>query len=69
MADQCSAYEMGSGICRNGFPVSAVCMGHKCHDCGRYSERAPACQDENINARWIDDAGKPRYMRASKEQS
>lgn len=29
--------------------------------CGRPNEVMPPCQDEDIDPRWLDDSGKPRY--------
>lgn len=61
MADQCSAYTMGRGICANGFPVNAACMGSKCWDCGRPTDKVPACMNEDIAPRWLNEDGSPRH--------
>jgi hypothetical protein len=65
--DQCSSYEQGRQVCRDGFPVSATCIGVKCFSCGRHSDDIPACQREDLGPRWLDDDGKPRYARTEPE--
>lgn len=57
--DKCSAYTMGRGICSNGFPVNAACMGAKCHCCGRPTDKIPACMREDLGSPWLDESGRP----------
>jgi hypothetical protein len=58
----CQSYVWGSGVCRDGFPVSPICTGRaQCFGCGRWSDRLPACQREDLGPQWIDDRGLPIY--------
>lgn len=61
----CSAYQRGQ-ICKNGFPVgypaSSACTGNTCLCCGRYNDIKPACQNESINLRWLNEDGTPRNV-------
>lgn len=58
-AAQCSAYRQG-GICANGFPQNAACVGHSCHACARPTDKLPACMNEELSSTWLDDSGGPR---------
>lgn len=58
--DECRSYIFGNGICRDGFPVSALCMGSKCHCCGRWTDKLPACQREDLGPHLLDETGAPR---------
>lgn len=60
---QCSSYEIGQQICRDGFPVSAACMGARCFGCGRHTDKVPACQNEDLHPRFFDDRGMPVFAR------
>lgn len=62
---QCSSYQIGQQICRDGFPISAICMGARCFGCGRHSDKVPACQNEDLGARFLDDRGLP-FMNRNK---
>jgi len=60
----CQSYIPGR-LCRDGFPTgypaSSACTGRTCMSCGRPNDIVPACQREDLDARWLDDAGRPRY--------
>lgn len=59
--EKCSSYTPGEGLCRDGFPVSAICTGtFGCFSCGHVS-RIPACQREDLGPHLLDDRGLPRY--------
>lgn len=62
--DACQFYRPGQ-LCRAGFPLgypsSSACTGRACLSCGRPNEITPPCQDEDIDPRWLDDSGKPRF--------
>lgn len=55
---ECKSFEMGRGICKDGFPVTAYCMGYKCPSCGAPSTRLPLCLQDEIPERFIDESGR-----------
>ena len=61
----CSAYRPGQ-LCTNGFPIgypaSSACTGRCCTSCGKPNEIVPACQDENIHPRWLNEDGSPKFV-------
>lgn len=67
MAGECSSYTRGVPICRDGFPISAACSGYRCHACGAWSPKAPACMREDLGPHLIDDTGLPRLRRLTRE--
>lgn len=63
---KCRSWDASNpAICRDGFPTSAACFGARCWSCGSHAaeRKLPACMDENISARFLDDRGMPRYNR------
>lgn len=59
----CVSYRPGS-ICADGFPLSrsAACHGRTCWSCGKPNDIIPPCQDENLGAPWLNEAGAPRLF-------
>jgi hypothetical protein len=60
---KCIAFVEGPSLCNNGFPQSSICRGDVCTMCGKYSDKIPACQNEDIHSVWIDESGKPKYYK------
>jgi len=64
----CKAYRPGK-LCANGwpmgYPASSACTGRVCMSCNRPNEILPACQDEDIDPRWLNDDGSPKHYRPS----
>lgn len=57
---ECSAY-VPFGICLNGFPTNAACIGATCPTCNRLTDKVPACMREDyFDPRFMDDAGRMR---------
>lgn len=56
----CSAYRPG-GLCRNGFPQNAACIGATCHACGRPTNAVPACLRDEVPPHLMDDAGRMKF--------
>lgn len=57
----CSSYRPGV-VCASGFPQSAICSGYRCHACGSWPQKLPACQREDLGPHFIDETGWPRLM-------
>jgi hypothetical protein len=63
----CSASVPGPGLCRNGFRQQASChgIGFECPTCGKASDRAPMCMQDDVPAAsfhlWFDESGLPRF--------
>lgn len=63
MEMKCSAHR-SDGLCSNGFPQNAGCLGIECHACGKPSDKVPPCQDESLGLPWINpDTGAPIHYR------
>ena len=66
----CSAYARG-GICANGFPQNAACLGWRCPCRGKPTDKAPMCLRDDVPERFIDESGRPiltsHYSRADAE--
>jgi hypothetical protein len=60
----CASYRQGQ-LCSSGFPMhyppSSACTGFSCMCCGKPNEVVPACQDENISSRWLNEDGTAKY--------
>lgn len=59
MPEVCQSYR--PGICRDGFPTSAACVGHRCPTCGQWAaeRKPPAClRDDFLPPHLFDDAGR-----------
>lgn len=66
----CKSYVAREVICADGFPVSAACLGSRCHSCGTWAadRQVPYCQREDMGPHLLDDAGLPllaHYKRAA----
>jgi hypothetical protein len=65
-AAPCSSYRPGR-ICADGFPLgypaSSACTGRRCGECGRFNDKLPPCQDDDIAPRWLNEDGTPRLYR------
>ena len=59
---ECSAYRLG-GLCANGFPQNAACLGVTCSACGRPTAKVPMCLREELPEPWIDESGRPTFAR------
>lgn len=63
----CSASVPGPGLCRNGFRQQASChgIGFQCPTCGKTSDRAPMCMQEDVSPTsfplWFHESGLPRF--------
>lgn len=53
----CSAYK--PGICTNGFPTNAACLGATCWQCKRHTTQTPMCLRDEVPRQFINDAGLP----------
>lgn len=65
---QCSSYRPGPRLCASGFPQSDFCRGGTCHGCGRHPAKAPACQNEDIPAIFLDESGLPLMSEAAMKE-
>lgn len=65
MAKACQSYVFGRQICRDGFPIVALCSGGgRCPHCGRYStdpRHLPGCQREDFGPQFLDESGMPKF--------
>ena len=68
-ADACQSYTAGSGICADGFPQNSACRGSRCHCCGTWAadRKPPACMNEELDGRFIDETGAPILTSRRKE--
>lgn len=65
MEGQCSSYEVGEQICRDGFPITAACLGARCFECGQWAadRKLPHCLNEDLAPRFFDERGMPIFAR------
>lgn len=60
----CQSYRPGQ-LCADGFPMgypaSSACTGNTCMCCKRPNDVLPACQNESLHPRWLNEDGSPRY--------
>ncbi len=62
----CKSYRLGEMVCADGFPQNGACNPRPCHDCGKWGDKLPNCQRENLSAPFINpDTGAPALYRGN----
>lgn len=66
VAEACRSYRQGQIVCADGFIQKSICAGHAgCLMCGNHSaSTVPNCENEDIPARWLTEAGAPLFYPA-----
>lgn len=62
----CSAYR--PGICANGFPTNAACIGAVCWQCKRHTAQAPMCLRDEVPGHLVNEAGLPILAAARRQE-
>jgi hypothetical protein len=44
-----------------GYPASSACTGRTCCACGRPNDIVPWCLREDIDPRWLNEDGSPKF--------
>jgi hypothetical protein len=68
-SEPCQSYRLGELVCADGFPQNSACMGLRCHACGRYSDKVPMCEREDIPAQFLTEAGAPLFYRPDLDEA
>lgn len=64
--ESCSAYR--PGICGNGFPTTAACIGAVCWQCKRPTSHSPMCLRDEVPGHLVDETGLPILADARRKE-